>query len=203
MQQLIVFGTYHNVQGLEKFAGSVNDPNYKVILQYLKEKHDVDFMFEEAGGDGPSIASAMAEPGRYLDIDSQTTAEALSRFSENSHALVLEIAQKVRVQEFPTELGLEVQGWRESTWVQKIKAEQFKAGLLICGVAHTLSLVFRLRREGFGVNAYIYEPIKIWADNESQAARPQSSGLSITTAGQNRWCSVREKGYALFLGDLK
>lgn len=164
MQKLVVFGTNHNVQGLEKFVGSLDDPDYKPILQYLKKKHDVDFIFEEAAGDGPSIASDMIMPGRYLDIDAETTAEALYQFSEDSHSLVLEPPDILRVKEAPLKLGLEVQEWRESTWLRKIQVVRFETGLLICGVAHTLSMVFRLKREGFGVQAYIYEPTKIWAN---------------------------------------
>jgi hypothetical protein len=163
MQKLIVLGTYHNVQGLKNFGRSLTDPDYKPILEYLKQKHDVDFIFEEATGHGPSIASDMAAGG-YLDIDSETTDEALSHFPEDSHTLVLEILHKFRVQEIPTKLGLTVQEWRESTWVTKIKAQQFKTGLVICGVVHTLSIAFRLKAEGFGVEAYCYQPIKIWAN---------------------------------------
>ena len=165
MQKLIVLGTYHNVQGLKNFRGSLPDPDYKPILEYLKQKHDVDFIFEEATGHGPSVASDMAAGG-YFDIDSETTDEALSHFPEDSHTLVLEILDKFRVQEIPTKLGLTVQELRESTWVTKIKAQQFKTGLVICGVMHTLSIAFRLNAEGFGVEAYCYEPIKIWANKK-------------------------------------
>jgi hypothetical protein len=165
MQKLIVFGTYHNVQGLKNFGGSLTDPDYEPILEYLKQKHDVDCIFEEATGHGPSVASDMAA-SIYLDIDSETTDEALSRFPEDSHTLALEIRDKFRVQEIPAKLGLTVQEWRESTWVTKIKAQQFTTGLLICGVVHTLSIAFRLKAEGFGVEAYCYEPIKIWPNKK-------------------------------------
>jgi hypothetical protein len=120
------------------------------------------FIFEEATGHGPSIASDAAA-GRYLDIDSETTDEALSRFSEDSHTLVSDIAQKFKVQEIPTKLGITVQEWRESTWVAKIKTQQFETGLVICGVAHALSMAFRLKAEGFDVEVYCYAPTKIWA----------------------------------------
>jgi hypothetical protein len=48
-------------------------PDYKPIVEYLKQKHNVDFIFEEASGYGPSAASDITA-GRYLDIDSDTTA---------------------------------------------------------------------------------------------------------------------------------
>jgi len=163
MQNLIVLGTYHNVQGLKNFGGSLTDPDYRLILEYLKQKHDVDFIFEEASGHGPSIASETALGG-YLDVDSETTNAALSHCAEDSHSLVLEILSKFRVQEIPTKMGLTAQEWREATWIAKIKAEQFTTGLVICGVAHTLSIAFRLKAEGFGVETYCYEPIKIWTN---------------------------------------
>ncbi len=99
--------------------------------------------------------------GRYLDIDSETTEQALSLFSEDSETHFLpEILGKSRLQQTATKLGLTVQNWRERCWVTKMKAQQFKTGLVICGVVHSLSIAFRLQEEGFDVAAYCYEPIK-------------------------------------------
>jgi len=159
MQKLIIFGTYHDVQGLSKFRRNVIDPDYKTNVESLMKEHHVDFIFEEACGFGPSTASELSVG--YVDIDSETTDQALSRFSEDSESVFLPKnlgASSLRLS--PTKLGLTVQNWRESCWVKKIKTQQFKTGLLICGVAHSLSIAFRLQAEGFGVEAYCYEPIK-------------------------------------------
>lgn len=160
MQKLIIFATYHDVMGLRNFRKNVSDPDYKTILEALMQVHDVDFIFEEASGHGPSVASEMATGG-YLDIDSETTEQTLSVFSEDSETHFLpEVLGKSRLQQTATKLGLTVQNWREGCWVTKMKAQQFKTGLVICGVAHSLSIAFRLQAEGFDVEAYRYEPIK-------------------------------------------
>jgi hypothetical protein len=160
MRKLIIFGTYHEVTGLRNFRKNVIDPDYKTIIEALKQVHEVDFIFEEATGFGPSVASEVAV-GRYLDIDSESTEQALSLFSEDSENQFLpEILGKSRLQQTATKLGLTVQNWREQCWVAKIKAQQFKTGLVICGVVHSLSIAFRLQSEGFEVEAYCYEPIE-------------------------------------------
>jgi hypothetical protein len=79
MPNVIVLGTYHDVQGLKKFGPNVYDPDYKTILKELM-KHGVDFIFEEAGGEGPSVASEMVANNQYVDVDSEATEEALSAF---------------------------------------------------------------------------------------------------------------------------
>lgn len=152
MLKLIVLGTYHDVQGLkkfnEKFSLNVDDPNYKTILRESLG-HGVDFIFEEAAGEGPSVASEMLANDRYIDIDSETTEKSLSRFREQVETVLF----------FPPPLNLLAEDWREECWVKKIKAQQFETGLVICGVAHSLSIAFRLKREGFHVEVCNYEPI--------------------------------------------
>lgn len=45
---------------------------------------------------------------------------------------------------------------RELSWLKQIKEKQFTKGLLICGVAHGLSMAFRLQDAGFDVEVYDY-----------------------------------------------
>jgi len=164
MPKLIVFGTYHDVQGLKNFEKNVTDPDYKAILGVMIQEHSVDFIFEEASRTGPSVASEMAA-GRYLDIDSDTTYQFLSQFSEASERLYLpEILVKSRVQDTARTLALTVEDRRERSWVEKIKTQKFNTGLVICGVVHSLSIAFRLQGAGFDVEAYHYEPIKRLCD---------------------------------------
>jgi len=154
MKKLIIFGTYHQVQGVlgvEDFK-NINDPDYRTLLEELMELHKVDFIFEEASGYGPSSASEMISGGSYVDIDSETT----PRFSEPPETM---FRPKTKVQETAFKLGLEAQNWRESRWVERIKTQQFESGLLICGRTHSLSVAFRLQAEGFQVHVYTYEPI--------------------------------------------
>ncbi len=158
MKKLIIFGTYHEVQGVQGVESfkNIDDPDYKTLLEELMALHKVDFIFEEASGYGPSVASEMTTLP-YLDMDSETTDEALSKFPEPPQAL---FRTRTKVQETAQKLGLECQDWRESCWVRKIKAEQFETGLVICGRTHSLSIAFRLQTEGYEVHVYTYEPIK-------------------------------------------
>src|SRR5271165_4268603 len=165
MQKLIIFGTYHNVQGLTNFPRNVNDPDYETILDALIGAHHVDSIFEEASRYGPSTASKMASEmvaGRYVDIDSETTEEALAAFPEPAETRFLPHLQfKSQLKEPLVKLGFAAQNWKESCWVKKIKAEKFSVGLVICGATHALSVAFRLQEEEFAVEIYTYEPIQL------------------------------------------
>jgi hypothetical protein len=44
---------------------SLTDLDYKPILEYLKQEHNVDFIFEEASGYVPSVAPDIAA-SRFL-----------------------------------------------------------------------------------------------------------------------------------------
>jgi hypothetical protein len=157
MKKLIIFGTYHEVQGVQGADfKSIDDPDYKALLEELIELHNVDFIFEELSGYGPSIASEMTTVS-HVDMDSETTDDALVKFSEPQKTM---FRPKSKAQETAFKLGLEVQNWRESRWVLKIKDQQFETGLVICGLVHSLSVAFRLQAEGFEVHVYTYEPIK-------------------------------------------
>jgi hypothetical protein len=154
MKKLMIFGTYHQVQGVQgaEHFKNINDPDYKTLLEELMQLHDVKFIFEEASGYGPSIASEMISDDFYVDMDSEPTPQ----FSELPETMYY---PKSRVQETAFKIGLEAQNWRESRWVEKIKAQRFESGLVICGRTHSLSVAFRLQGEGFEVHVYTYEPI--------------------------------------------
>ena len=123
MQKLVIFGTYYDVMGLKNFRRKVIDPDYKTILEALMHVHDVEFIFEEASGFGPSVASEMAT-GRYLDIDSETTEQALSQSAEDTETNFLpQILDNSRLRLTARKLGLAAQKRRESCSVTKIRAQ--------------------------------------------------------------------------------
>ena len=47
---------------------------------------------------------------------------------------------------------------REEVWLRRITERQFASGLLICGIAHSLSMASRLEKLGFKVKVAVYEP---------------------------------------------
>jgi hypothetical protein len=71
----MVLAVPHQLQGLG-FRGYVEDPSYpKLLKQFVRE--DVDFVFEEATGRGPTIAEGLTESllgaGHYMDVDPPPT----------------------------------------------------------------------------------------------------------------------------------
>jgi hypothetical protein len=153
MASIIVLGTSHRVQGTPSFAGSVIDPGYAQAISTIISERSIDFVFEEASGCGPSTAQTLTESlksVRYLDIDPHPSVR-------HEHGIVDAAGQP-----FPENISanarVEEQNQREQFWCNRIAEQEFKNGLVICGFAHTLSLVFRLRSAGFGLQYDWYLP---------------------------------------------
>ena len=47
---------------------------------------------------------------------------------------------------------------RENLWLQRMKGQDFKNALMVCGIAHMLSFAFRLEETNFDVKAIDYLP---------------------------------------------
>src|SRR6201998_2021017 len=71
--RITVLATLHVIQGAEKRLGNVDDLAYVELLNKLIISEEVDFIFEEASGLGPTIAEKVALEklafGHYVDID--------------------------------------------------------------------------------------------------------------------------------------
>ena len=137
-RSVVLLATLHEFQGLARHPDSVEDPSYASGVESFIRSGRVDFVFEEAAELGPSIAEQRAnlilEPGHYLDIDSGREP----------------LGGPKPICGF-TSISVELSKTREDAWFQRVNAQGFKKGLVICGAAHSLSFGFRLQVAGFSV----------------------------------------------------
>lgn len=152
-----VLGVADRIQG-QKFSKYIEVPDYKVLVEQFISL--VDFVFEEAAGNAPTIAEALAksfcEPRGYLDVD-PSNQERPSLGIGNTK--VLPCYPQFPVQLPPCEL-IDEHGKREKEWLKRIQAENFKQALFICGVAHSFSFAFRLQAAGINAEVYHYLPFE-------------------------------------------
>jgi hypothetical protein len=159
---IVVLGTSHRLQEAAKGRSNITDPSYPDLAVQLISTEQIDFIFEEATGLGPTIAERLAlshwGQNHYLDVDppkSERNKYGISAETGAFFAIDPEDSQKskdVAYWEF-----VEEHDKREDLWLQRIKGEAFSKALMICGYAHTLSFAFRLRSE-FDVKALYYMP---------------------------------------------
>jgi hypothetical protein len=144
----IVLGVPHQIQG-PGFQSYVEDQSYPIVVKALM--HEVDFVFEEAAGHGPSIAQQLAasRQAQYLDIDppgDQRPLFGIERIVGGGwpvdpvHSAAVCECSKV-----------EEQRKREELWLHSILSKPFQKGLVIVGLAHNLSFSFRLMANGVTV----------------------------------------------------
>jgi hypothetical protein len=140
-RSVILLATLHEFQGLAKYPDSIEGSDYASGIESCIRSGRVDFVFEEAAELGPSIAeqhsNLFLEQGHYLDIDS-------GRGKSNPLGGSKPICGFTSISVGPSKT-------REDEWFQRVNVQQFKRGLVICGVAHSLSFAFRLQDNGFEV----------------------------------------------------
>jgi hypothetical protein len=150
-RRIVILGIPHALQG-PGFSSFVDDPSYRTLVESLI-RDDVDFVFEEAAGRGPSIAERLANsligPGCYLDFDP-------GRTERPRYGIDIDIATSFPIAPFDSSDTCEssfvdAQGKREQLWLQRVQAGRFEKGLVICGVTHSLSFAFGLRSAGISV----------------------------------------------------
>ena len=158
MSRLVtVLSTQHELQG-EKFIGYVNDPSYEQLLKNLIDAEKLDFIFEEASGKTPTITEKLAltelGPNHYLEVDpTRAQRESLGISATTNEPLMIGTPPNAA---FANWQFLEEHAKREEFWIQRMIAREFKKALMICGLAHGLSLAFRLQSAGLTVKAITY-----------------------------------------------
>lgn len=156
--RVTVLATLHVVQGAEKRLGNVHDPMYVALLNKLMVSENVDFIFEEASGLGPTIAEKLALEqlafGHYVDID-PARAERLDYGipANSSEPNMIGVPPSVA---FANWQILDVHARREDLWLQRMKQHKFESALVIVGLVHLLSFAFRLQAAGFSAQAINY-----------------------------------------------
>ena len=156
--RVTVLATLHVIQGAEKRLGNVYDPMYVALLNKLMDSEEVDFIFEEASGLGPTIAEKLALEklgfGRYLDIDPARGERAEMGIPVNTHEPhMIGAPPKVAFAHWQI---LEVHARREELWLKRMQQQEFESALVICGLVHLLSFAFRLQIANYSVQAIDY-----------------------------------------------
>ncbi|HEV2222798.1 MAG TPA: hypothetical protein VGR84_07345, partial [Candidatus Acidoferrales bacterium] len=124
-----VLAVPHQLQGT-KFSGYVKDSSYESLVEDLVR--EVDFVFEEASGRGPSLAERLAGEvlgaGHYLDVDPKSSEReqyGIARktgedFPIDASQLCSNVTPDIRHCAFVNEHRK-----REELWLQKIQSQVF------------------------------------------------------------------------------
>jgi hypothetical protein len=163
-KSVVVLAVPHQLQG-KRFGGYIDVPSYSRLVKGLI-RNRVDFVFEEAGGLRPSIAEDLAQaelgPGHYMDVDPPPSErpklgiEAVTGgFSPNDPFETPEPGVPADGCDWSI---VEEQVKREKVWRERIEAQPFTKGLMVCGLAHSLSFAFGLLSAGMSVENYNYAP---------------------------------------------
>ena len=176
---VIVLAVPHRLQG-PAFQGYINDPSYSHLLTDLIET-GCDFVFEEASGLGPSTAENLAKsllgPHHYLDVDPPVSERYKYDIGQTGGGYWIEPGIS---EDFYESAVVEENGKREKLWLQRLEAQNFSKGLMICGLCHGLSFAFRLSSVGISVEkSHTYIPYHKFCTRphaELTAARELANG---------------------------
>lgn len=147
----LILGVPHQLQG-PSFRGYIDDPSYGILLQDLIQ-HGVDFVFEEATGRRPSTAEKLTESvlgaGHHLDVDPPVNERAKYGIAKiTGGGGPIDPSRPIDVYESAL---VEEQRKREELWLQRIQTQPFSKALIVVGLAHALSIAFRLVSAGVGI----------------------------------------------------
>jgi hypothetical protein len=161
---VVILGTTHELQNAEKNPRGVDDPQFKELLDELIAEDEIDFVFEEATGLGPTTAEKLSStlgPDRYLDVDPSRGERKKFGIPENTNApfMLGSPVTSPPTAVFADRIFHEVHAMREKHWLQQIAKQDFKKALMICGMNHTLSFAFRLQSANFDVKTVTYAPV--------------------------------------------
>jgi hypothetical protein len=159
-KSVLLLSVPHMLQG-PNFRGYVDAPPYSDLVASFIKGEKLDFVFEEVGERGPSTAEKLAKSilgmDRYLNLDPPLV-------EREKHGIPKEIAGGYAISpmhysdcaEWSDVVG---QDARENFWLRSLLNTSFNRGLVIVGLAHTLSFAFCLVSSGIKVETtYTYNP---------------------------------------------
>lgn len=143
-----------------EFFGYVQDPYYEGLVECLIKV--CDFVFEEAGGfssTARAVAVRCLGPDHYIDMDPTIDERRLLGIGKTQDGFSLDCRPPLPVNlRKPVKHVVSEQQKRESEWLRRIQGQEFNRALIICGLAHSLSLAFRLTAAGIYSEVLSYEP---------------------------------------------
>ena len=150
------------MQGAKRKKPNVDDPDYSDLLDRLIKDKNLDFVFEEATGLGPTIAEQLTGsslgPNHYLDVDPPCDDRHKYGIFSTSRPYPVDPDDLESYKHSPSCEGVEQQGIKEGIWLERIRTKEFSRAVMICGYLHTLSFALRLRTAEFDVKALSYMP---------------------------------------------
>jgi hypothetical protein len=154
-----VLGVAHQLQG-PKFGGFVDDASFRWIAE--SNITGSDMVFEEASGRGPSIAEHFANKilgvGHYVDVDPPANERARHGIPDGSSGGSV-IDPMRSPDDYYEWVSVDAQKVREELWLRRITESYFQKAFVIVGVAHSLSVAFRLSSVGVRVEkSWVYTP---------------------------------------------
>lgn len=159
-----LLATLHQFQG-PKFRDYLEDKSYRNLIEQIISRKRIDFVFEEAGGRGPSIAeecaNSLLQPGHYMDVDPpQNERREYGIPDEMLTGGWIDRDNRSKSNDMYGRRTINVHNEREKLWLKRIVASRFERGLVICGVSHSLSFAFRLQTAEFEVDLWDYTPFQ-------------------------------------------
>lgn len=187
MRKLVVLGTSHQLQG-KNFLKSIDDQCYRDMVEQLIDVHQIDFVFEEAAGHAPTdaelIVSAQSPAIDYMDVDPP-------EHERDQHQLSGKTGDGYMVDLWQTPpcvaetQYVDKHAAREEFWLKRIRGQDFKVALMVCGHAHCLSFSFRLRDAGFEIeNCINYMPYEKLCGH---GVRAHATPRILLTSGPDDW----------------
>jgi hypothetical protein len=155
----LVLSIPHQLQG-PHFRDFVDDNSYRLLIK-SSLSCGVSFIFEEASGHRPTIAEEMATShlgaNHYLDVDpSRDERRNLGIEPDTQDWFPIDPSHSTDVCYV---MKIDEHRKREKLWLQQIQAHHFEKCMLVCGIAHGLSMAFRLVDAGFtNVELQTYVP---------------------------------------------
>jgi hypothetical protein len=155
-KSVAVLAIPHQIQNPKTF-GHINVPSYSNLITNFIH-NGVDFVFEEAGGLGPTTAQSLAESllghGHYMDVDPAPSDRAqfgIAKITGGRRYFDSSESASDRPDSYEFAI-VEEQKKREELWSKRVAGQPFEKGLAICGVCHGLSLAFHLQNAGISVS---------------------------------------------------
>src|ERR1700758_1238681 len=131
-KSIIVHGIAHQIQG-SRFVGYVEDSSYAPWIRSLIRSNEIDFVYEEASGRGPSVAENLVrslENIGYLDVDPSATERLKFGIAERvSEGGPIDPCHPIDIYELS---NVGEQKKPEEEWLKRIQGTEFRNGLMIC-----------------------------------------------------------------------
>jgi hypothetical protein len=136
--KICIFGTHHAYQYQTKRR------KYFQNVEALIEIHSADLVAEEAGGLPTTYAQDIANKALVVWKNVDLTREERK------------LVPDLNPYSIGTQIDFDLHSLREWVWVIRTAKSMKNSALLICGLAHTMSMAAKFQSVGFDVETHVY-----------------------------------------------